>query len=162
MVEFMEEQLIERKETGITILKKVGLLLLTLLVAYCIQFSSFVVYLLLIMIVVDVILFNRMKVEYEYVCFSGDFTIDKIFNKQSRKALLATNMKEVEIVMPTNAPEMRAYEHLKALNYSSCEPYNKTFTMVTMHKGNKVRVIFEPNEKILKGLRAAAPRKVIY
>ena len=74
MVEFMEEKLIERKETGITILKKVGLLLLTLLVAYCIQFSSFVVYLLFVPI------FLLMKPAPNYYCFGAGFVICNLYD----------------------------------------------------------------------------------
>lgn len=163
MNDFMTEQLVEQKDTGVTFLKKAGLIALTVFMALLIfKGLSFMVYVVMIMIAVDVFLFNRMKVEYEYAYFGGDITIAKIFNKQSRKTLISVNVKDIDIIAPTESAEMRPYGQLKVLNCSSCEPHKKTYTMVTKQKEQKVKVIFEPSEELLKGLRMAAPRKVVY
>ncbi len=164
MNDFMTEQLVERRATTETMLKKAGLIALTIFVGFAsiLFIPQFMVFAVIIMIVVDVFLFNRMQVEFEYAYFGGDITIAKIFNKQSRKTLISVNMKDVDIIAPTESAEMRPYGQLKTLNCSSCEPHKKTYAMVTKQKEQKVKVIFEPNEELLKGLRMAAPRKVIY
>ena len=94
-----------------------------------------------------------------------DPTLDvaKIMSKQSRKELFSTNIKEeMEIIAPTGTPEVERYEVAKILDYSTKNPKNKTYTMVTSYKGQKVKMIFEPNEKMLNSMRDAAPRKVIF
>ena len=162
MVEFMTEQLVARKATATTTLQKTGLIALTVIIALVsfAKLPSFMPFIVGTVIILDVFLFNRMKVEYEYAYFSGDITIDRIYNKQSRKGYFATEIKEVDIIAPTNAPELRPYGQLKILDCSSRDPYAKTYTMVAMNKGQKVKVIFEPNQELLRGLKTAAPRKV--
>ena len=162
--DFMTEQLVERRTTADTMLKKAGLIALTVFVGFATMMfiPQFMVFAVMIMIVLDVFLFNRMNLEYEYSYFGGDITIAKIFNKQSRKTLISVNMKDVDIIAPTESAELRPYGQLKTLYCSSCEPHKKTYTMVTKQKEQKVKVIFEPNEELIKGLRMAAPRKVIY
>ena len=167
MTEFMTEQLVKRRET----LK--NKLIKALIVAVAI--SLFVIFFPILLaipalffvwifiIVLVMYLFQRMNVEFEYVYFNGDLDIDKIVNKQSRKSMFKTNIKEdMDFMAPTGAPELYQYQNLKKLDFSTKTPENKTYTMITLHKGQKVQVIFEPNEEILKGIRDWAPRKIIF
>ena len=91
----------------------------------------------------------------------GDLDIDKIMNMQSRKRVLSVNIKDVEIVAPMGDSQLHAFERMKALDYSTNNPQDKTYVMVASFKGETVKVLFNPNEKILKGMQYLAPRKVI-
>ena len=161
MTEFMTEQLVKRSKTIKDTLLKVLIVTVTILLAPMILVMPSLF--LIIIIVVDVYLFQRMNVEYEYLYFNGDLDIDQIVNKQSRKRKFQTNIKEdMDFMAPTGAPELYRFQNLKKLDFSTKTPENKTYTMIALHKGQKVQVIFEPNEEILKGIRDLVPRKIIF
>lgn len=162
MTEFMTEQLVKREETLATKVKKVLLILVTALVVWVALMVPILIFVAFIVIAVDIFLFPRMNVEFEYLYFNGDLDIDKIFNKSSRKRMFRTNIKEdMYLIAPTGASELYQFREMKKLDFSTRNPENKTYTMIATHKGEKVQVIFEPNEEILKGIRDLAPRKII-
>ena len=68
----------------------------------------------------------------------------------------------MEIVAPSDHADLKYHQVEKTLDYSSQIPEHKTYTMVTKWKGQKVKVVFEPNEKLLNSMRDIAPRKVIF
>ena len=163
MTEFMTEQLVKRQQTVKDKLLKALIITVTVLFLPLILLMPSLFLLWIIIIVVDAYLFQRMNVEFEYLYFNGDLDIDKIVNKQSRKGKLKINIKEdMDFMAPTGAPELYRFQNLKKLDFSTKTPENKTYTMIALHKGQKVQVIFEPNEEILKGIRDLVPRKIIF
>lgn len=162
MTEFMTEQLVKREETFATKAKKALLIVVTALVFLVALVVPILMFVAFIVLAVALFLFRRMNVEFEYLYFNGDLDIDKIFNKQSRKRMFRTNIKDdMYLIAPTGAPELYQFREMKKLDFSTQNPENKTYTMIATHKGEKVQVIFEPNEEILKGIRDLAPRKII-
>jgi len=65
----------------------------------------------------------------------------------------------MEVLAPTGSPELRPYQELKVYDCSS-KTENKTYEIVAKLKEQNVRIIFEPNDTILQGMRFYAPRKV--
>ena len=92
---------------------------------------------------------------------AGDLYIDKIMSQSSRKRVLVTSVKEMELVAPVNSYEVQNFQNLKTLDYSSNEPNAVVYVLVTKNKEERVKVLFEPNQKILDGMKYMAPRKVI-
>lgn len=160
MSEFLTEQLVKRSKTIGTAMKKAALLSVTIVSVFLSPLHSMMVWLTMILVVVDIILFRRMNVEFEYVYFNGDLDIDKVMNKQSRKRMFSTNIKEMEVIAPTGSVELHPYQRTKVLDFSTHNPQDTTYEMVTSFKGQTVRVIFNPNEKMLNGMKNMAPRKV--
>ena len=160
MNEFLTEQLVKRSNTVATKLKKVGLTSATVVSVFLGFIHPMLVWVAAIMVVVDIILFKRMNVEFEYVFFNGDLDIDKIMDMQSRKRVFSTNMKDMEVIAPSGSVELHPYQRTKALDFSTQNPEDKTYEMVTLFKGEIVKVIFNPNGKILDGMKNMAPRKV--
>lgn len=154
------EQLVKQRQTSATILKKCGLIFITVISFYFVLLMPMLLLLSVILIVLDVILFKRMDLEFEYIYFNGDLDIDKIMSKQSRKRVFSTDMGDVLVVAPTDSIELHPYQQVKTLNYGSNLPGAKTYALVTTYKGDKVKVIFEPSEELLQGMRMKAPRKV--
>ena len=74
--------------------------------------------------------------------------------------MFSTNIKEVEVLAPEGSDALRPFQGLKVLDFSSMEPERKKYVMVTSYKGEKVRVLIEPNDVILNGMKYLAPRKV--
>ena len=163
MRDFMTEQLVARKTTATDILIKAGLILATAISLLCFFANTLFTVLFVVLVFVDMYVFKRLDVEFEYTYFEGTLDIAKIMSKQSRKELFSTDIKEeMEIMAPTGTPEVERYEVAKVLDYSTKNPENKTYTMITLHKGQKVKMIFEPNEKMLNSMRDTTPRKVIF
>ena len=62
---------------------------------------------------------------------------------------------------PISYAELKPYERLKKLDFSSGMDNQKVFGLVANYKGENVLVLFEPNETIIKGMKYLAPRKVL-
>ena len=160
MNEFLTEQLVKRRKTVVTTLKKIGLLIVTVASPILGLMNPMFVWLTAILIGVDIFLFKRMNLEFEYIYYNGELDIDKIVNMQSRKRVFSTNTKDLEVLAPTGSVELHPYQRLKVMDYSTKNPADKSYEMVTVFKGEMVRVIFNPNEAILNGMKNMAPRKV--
>lgn len=162
MNEFLTEQLVKRSKTVATAVKKVGLIAATVVSILLGFVHPMLVWVTAIMIIVDIFLFKRMNVEFEYVYFNGDLDIDKIMDMQSRKRVFSTNIKEMEVIAPSGSVELHPYQRTKTLDFSTQNPDDKVYEMVTLFKGETVKVLFNPNEKILNGMKNMAPRKVFF
>ena len=163
MTEYLIEHLVKRNPTMGTYLKKAALISLPvlglLLMPLLGMFGPLVV---VILIMVDMFFFKRLDLEYEYVFYNGDLEIDKVMGREARKHLLSVNIKEIDVLAPTGAQEVLGYQHLKAIDYSTCTQGNQTYEMVIPKGAEKVRIIFEPNEAMLKAMKDLAPRKVVF
>lgn len=162
MGDFYTEQLVKQKTTGATIVKKAALIVAIVIGVFIMLLNPILVVIPALLIWFAIYLFQRMDLEFEYLYFNGDLDIDKIMGKQARKRVFSTNIKDMEVVAPTGSVELQQYRNLKALDFSSKQENAKTYEMVTSHKGQKVKVVFEPNETILKGMQLLAPRKVFF
>jgi len=164
MTEQYIEQLVKRSVTFGTKVKKAGLIALTAIsVGLILIYPPVGFFLTIVFAILDMFLFKRLDVEYEYVYISGDLHIDRIAGKSTRRRFFSVDVKDVDVIAPTGSPELMGYQHLKAVNYSSWTPGNRTYEMVApAPKGSgKIRVIFEPSEELLRAMRDMAPRKVI-
>ena len=155
------EERIKQKIKGTTMLKIVGLILSALVAMYLAM-----VFYILFMVAIPYVAFaiyliTRCNYEYEYLYFQGELDIDRISAKSSRKRILSVNVKEMEILAPTGSAELQRYNNLKSIDCSS-NTGKKTYEMVATRKGQLVRIIFEPSQKLVDGMRMLAPRKVFY
>lgn len=160
MNEYLTEQLVKRRQTAVTTMKKAGLIAVTVLSAFLALFHPLLIWVTVILAVVDSFLFKRMNIEFEYVYFNGDLDIDKIMNMQSRKRVFSSNIKEVDVIARSASVELQPYQRYKVLDYSTQNSDDKVYEMVTKFKGEPVRVLFNPNEKMLDDMKNMAPRKV--
>lgn len=161
MNEFYTEQLVKQKATLSTMIKKsavVVFVIVIFLVALLISLAA--IPLFIGAVALAVFLWKRFNLEFEYLYYNGDLDIDKIMGMQKRKRVFSANVKTMEVIAPSGSFELQQYQNLKKYDCST-NSGNKTYEMVIPHKGQKVRVIFEPNEKILQDLRRWEPRKVI-
>ena len=162
MNDFYTEHLIKQKPTAKTMAIKAALIALCVVSALAMFVIPFGYFITVIVIFVVVTIFKRFDLEFEYLYINGDLDIDKIMNMQSRKKQFSTNIKEMEIIAPSGSAELHPYQRLKTLDYSTLNPEDKVYEMVTSFKGETVRVLFNPNEKILNEMKNMAPRKVFF
>ncbi|MGO5051199.1 DUF6106 family protein [Lachnospiraceae bacterium LCP25S3_G4] len=161
MNDFYTEQLVKKKSPVSDIFVKAGLIIVTILSFFIIFKFPFAIIAPIVMILLDVVMFKRLNVEYEYLYVNGDLDIDKIMAKSKRKRILGINIADLELIAPSGSAEVRLYQNIKPCNYSSRESNHKTYEMIVLKNGEKKRIIFEPNQTILEGIRMLAPRKVV-
>ena len=156
MDDFYTEQLIKKQADSKDTLKKVGLIALTVV-------SVLLVFVILpvVMIVIDVLMFRNLNVEYEYVFVNGDLDIDKIMNKARRKRMFSVDADQMELLAPVGAVELMQYKKIKTYDYTSGKKDAKIYALIASNKGEVCKVLFEPNETIVEGFFVKAPRKVI-
>ncbi|WP_058486093.1 DUF6106 family protein [Defluviitalea phaphyphila] len=166
MGDIFKEQLVHKNKTkkdkiisGLIILGAIFIILLSISI---IRNLTLLIILILIAGYGAYWFIQRQNIEYEYVFTNGDLDIDKIINKSSRKRVLSTSVKNFEIMAHV---EDKNYEHElsnfeKILDFSSGEVKSNTYAALFMYENQKVKMIFEPNEEILKGILNYIPRKL--
>lgn len=100
-------------------------------------------------------------VEYEYLYLDKEITIDKVFNKSSRKRVAVYSLEKMEIIAP-----IKSY-HLDSFRGRTCteKDYSIGFEdqpdlrYVMYYEGNQ-KIIFSPNEEMIKTMKNVSPRKV--
>ncbi len=154
------EQLVKQKASSTIMLKKIGLIIAIIICAVIAMAVPALVVLPALGIFGLFYLWRRWSsVEYEYIYFNGELDIDRIMGQEARKRLISISAKDMEILAPTGYGELQRYQNLKVYDCSSMTG-NKTYEIVAKLKDQNVRVIFEPNDTILQGMRFYAPRKV--
>lgn len=161
MGEFYTELLVKRKPGVKEKMTKVFLIVLVLLSIPTVLIYRFGFLLLVAAIAVAVFAFIRLDIEYEYLYYNGELDIDIIYRKMNRKNVFSMNVNEMEMLAPANSIEVKHYERLKTFDYSSGIKNKEKYVMIVVKNGQKFRMIFEPNEKIVEDLFYKAPRKVV-
>lgn len=121
------------------------------------------VFLTAIVIAITVFVFRSYNYEYEYVYLSGELDVDKIIARAKRKRMASFDFNRVELVAPQGSQEDLRLSHNKYRTYdfTSNMPDARIYAAYTMKDNEMVKLLFEPNEKLLKELQYIAPRKVI-
>lgn len=99
--------------------------------------------------------------EYEYLYVDKELTIDKIMARSRRKRVAVFGLDKMEIVAPVKSWHLDNYKNRseKAVDYSSGEEKQPDKRFVFYYDGQK-KIIFEPNEEMIKAMQLVAPRKV--
>ncbi len=166
------EQLVKVKKTPVTILSLVALFVLGALIcvlAFLFLFGtqfSFLLPLIVIGVIFGVwYLLRFFSIEYEYSLTNGCLDIDKIYAQRSRKQYITLNMKtleEMNLITENGAKEkVYSFPRGKVYNCSSnSDPYNTYYAIFATKSQGKICLLFEPNEKMLEGMRLFARGKI--
>ncbi|MDO4304918.1 MAG: DUF6106 family protein [Bacillota bacterium] len=166
MSDLYTEVIVKRRQTPADTAKKVLLIAGTVLSAAAFLFTTLGIIALVLLAafaVADYFLLPSFNVEFEYLYVNGELDIDKIMSKQKRKRAYSMDIKALEILAPSNSHELDYYNNksdVKTYDFSSQEQGHKTYTMVVKGEKGMEKVIFEPNEVILKDMKRVAPREV--
>lgn len=161
MGEFYTELLVKRKPGAKENFTKVLLIIMVILALMTIPMYTFGILIFVAVVALVVFMYSRLDVEFEYLYFNGDLDVDIIYRKMKRKKVFSMNVSEMEILAPVNAMEVKHYQKLRTFDYSSGVNNGKQYVMIVSKNGQKGRIIFEPNEKIVEDIYLRAPRKVI-
>lgn len=161
MSDFYTEQLVKKRTEFKDIFLKALLTALTIVSVLIVFMFPFGIILPIVMIVLDVFMFRRLNVEYEYLYVNGDLDIDKIMNRSKRKRVFTAHVNDLELLAPVKEPELRQYGDAKTFDYSSRNDDARLYALIVIDRGQKTKVIFEPNDTIIEGFKMLAPRKVV-
>ena len=104
-----------------------------------------------------ILLFRRQNLEFEYILANGEFDIDKIMGKRRRKRIInSANCRNFDILAPMIPKYQHQYNNnqLKKLDVSSAsDAQGRWFAIFNGAKGVRTLLIFEPNEKMLEGMK---------
>lgn len=138
--------------------------ILSLLAAVLCFAGFFFNYILLIpgvlVAVVAFIYFRNTDIEYEYCLVNTQLDVDKIIAKSSRKHLLTVDLKNLEIAAPINSDRLSRLTNVKIVDYSTGEENVQTFALVVRTDKELIRIIFNPNNKLMDAIYKLAPGKV--
>ena len=87
--------------------------------------------------------------------------MDKVMAKTRRKRVAAFELDKMEIVAPLKSWHLDNFKNRndKTVDYSSGVEKQPEVRYVFYYEGSK-KVIFEPNEEMIKAMQLVAPRKV--
>lgn len=106
--------------------------------------------------------FRNTHVEFEYLFVGGELTVDKILGRSKRKKAFECSMEEIQIVAPADSYVLNDYKNAqKSLDFSSHMDHAKVYVAVVQKKGEQLRVMLEPGDKMLSCMRQSSPRKVV-
>lgn len=157
------ELIVKRKTPTTYIVLKgvlIGITVVTFLLGLVNQLAFFAG---IILVVIDYFLFTSWDLEFEYLYVNGTLDIDKIMSKSKRKRVKSLDMQKLEMIAPIDSYHLDSYKNGKftELDVSSGVKENKLYVMIINDNNERLKVIFEPNDRILDSIRTIAPRKVI-
>ncbi|MDF1616694.1 DUF6106 family protein [Petrocella sp. FN5] len=164
--DIFNEQLVERKQNMTDNLKRITILaggVIVLAVAFLTPGLRNLIYIIAIGVILCVVfLFRRFNVEYEYIFTNGELDIDQIINKNRRKRLLSVHVDNFIIMVPISNKDYGkdVEKYSKLYDVSSGVLQENTYAAIFDKDSKKIKLIFEPNEKIFDAIRAYIPRKI--
>lgn len=109
-------------------------------------------------------LMRLFKIEFEYIVVSNVMSVDKIIAQSKRKRLVSIDFKNMEIMAPMRGNHKREFENPsipKTIDVSvSPTEEGAYFIVARTEKLGLLRIIFTPDERIIKSAQTMAPRKV--
>lgn len=155
------EQLVEKRRTSADLIKKVlisaaALVLASFLMFIAIISGFYVTVLFAVGVLAGAIwLLGNFNVEYEYIITNNEMDIDKIIGRRKRKRMITVDFQRAEDFAPyTSENDVKADATVHAYTGSEKDAY---YLVVTHNDYGKVKVIFNPNEKMREAIKSELP-----
>lgn len=105
---------------------------------------------------------GTMNIEYEYLLAGKQLSVDRIMNKSRRKKAAEYNMEDIQMIAPMTSDSLKEYERQikKVTDFSSGRSEVRRYAFIHQIKGVNEKIIFEPDDNLLRCLRMVAPRKI--
>ena len=108
------------------------------------------------------ILTKMRYVEYEYILTNSYLDIDKIYAKRRRKRIMSMDFKHIDICAKADDVNFaHEYKNAPQKIYDFTGVCDNDIYFVDFSKdANKVRILFQPTEKMKDGLKLINPRNI--
>ncbi|MCL1862611.1 MAG: DUF6106 family protein [Defluviitaleaceae bacterium] len=109
-------------------------------------------------------LMGYLNVEYEYVFTNGELDIDIIYDRSRRKRIFSSHVKQFELMAyhDDKNHESALSTAQETRDYSSGVPGPSTYVFLTAHESKKLKIIIEPNDKMLKAISTVLTRNKLH
>lgn len=156
------EWIVKRKDPVYAIPVKVIMVVLCVFALIIAMGSIVGAIFLLALLALTYFVFLNLSVEFEYTWIDGDLAIDRILSKARRRKVLKCQKEEIQFVAPSDSYMLKDYEKngMKVKDCSSGQPGASTYSLIYQRGSECVKVIFEPNEKMLRSMRLSIPGKM--
>lgn len=165
MQDTFKEQLVKRQIKHKDILIRIIILSLVFIIGYILAmvlpFLSFFIFGTYIFLTYLII--STLKIEYEYILTNDVLDIDIIYNKRKRKNVFTISLRDVEIMAHINSSGYKemSYKKIKTKDFSSGTLNENIYVFFITYKGEKVKVIIEPNTSFVNTIsRRLSPTKL--
>lgn len=158
------EWLVKRKDPVYAIPAKVLMVILCILsVISAMQTALVGVLFLLAAGAATYFVFLNLSVEYEYLFAEGGLSVDRIMGRAKRKRIFNCDKEDVQMVAPADSFVLKDYERQgsKVKDFSSGSRDAKVYALIYQKGPDHFKIMFEPNEKMIKAMRRAYPRKIV-
>lgn len=158
------EAIVKKQPDSKDLMKKVGAIILTILIVIASPFIPFVgILVVAAAIAFDYFLFKRLNIEYEYALTMTDLDVAKIMSKEKRKQLLTLDLKQADIIGPANHQKVKDVDTnaLKVIDCTSGQSSKNVYAVITKQDGKGVKLLFEPSETMINGIRKQLPSKTV-
>lgn len=159
------EQMIKRKKSGADYGIIAGTVVLGFLIVAAAIILPFLARFLLILIAgvcfgVYYVASSR-NLEFEYSATNGDFTVDKIVNRRSRKRVCQFDLKSVEAMGKYDAAAFQNKTFDRQLKVGVDDAGTDAwYLIVRLKDSGNTFLLFSPNEKMLAAMKPFLPRQV--
>lgn len=160
------ECMVRRDDNTVRIIKKVGMILGALVInaLALMLITMFFSVVLVATCLVIYFFWRRIDREYEYIYTDGLIDIDVIYGRSSRKRLLSADARDFQFIVPADSQEHHNQleaKYDKVIDAGSGRMNEKTYIGVVARDEKTVKLIFEPDERIVAALKKYAPRKFV-
>lgn len=157
------ECLVRRKTPKAALLIKVLLAAVIVLSAASVLVIGpygFLVFILCCVAAVKVI--GNLHVEYEYLFVDRIFSVDRIYNQSRRKKAVEYALEDIQVIAPEGSGRVKEYDQQvrKVQDFTSGQE-GKHYALIYQKGGECIKVLFEPDEKMLRCFKMMAPGKIL-
>lgn len=166
MGDLYSECIVKRKTPVYTIAIKLLLIIATFIaLTFMVLMLSVIPFLIAVAFGVVYYFYSTgVDLEFEYTFVNGELDIDRIMNKSRRRRALAFDFTHLEIMAREKSHLVDSYRQksCKTYDFTSLRSENKekVYVIYGTDKNEMIRILFEPDEKMLNDMRNNAPRKV--
>ena len=163
MNELYAEAGVKRKDTAGTYALRFLLIFAAIVLFFFSMRSQNLLFIAAIVIVPIFYFFPRLSLEYEYVFCDGQLDFDKIMGKAKRKTDLKIDFEQVEVMAPVGSHALDSFNNGKyaVKDYTSRDKNAKPYVIIYRQGEKSLRILFEPNEKMLSCIKMKHPRKLV-
>ncbi len=104
------------------------------------------------------------NIEYEYILTNGELDVDKITNKKRRKRLITVHCKTFTHfgkLTDSSYQNLKDSDFARVIDASAHSDNYETYYAVFFKNGQRVKLIFNPVQKMIDIFKIYAPRVVI-
>ena len=158
------EQLVEKKKTGADIVKMTMLSLGIALGAIACVLAAFFLgcsFLLAVaigLIALGIWLLSGMNIEYEYIVTNNEMDIDKIIGRRKRKRMITVDLTRTDDF--GGYPSENSIDADTTVHATTGLEKNAHYLLVHHNDYGKVKVIFNPNEKLMEAIAQEVPKSL--